>query len=304
MNKVLLACILLCSPYVNAADDIKAAISGFISGTLFSDPNFYEHTAKGAVNLDVSKGSYAFHTQLASSVEFPTESLLSRIKLEISFGFTDGNELSIIVGRFPRLYSFYNAITDAVGTSGLAMLPLSQYKRRTVTDSRMISGDGVMLNYRFHQDDYAIEFTADVSQASKINNCMIHKEFYNKPCGKDLGYGFNSDNPNFDFGITYEDPTLKVLLAVIQIDIKAYLTDRKNPVALATYTVGNKWSHRHYKFGFVKQVDDWWVQAEGTYRNILMSAIGKEFVTYNKQIGGDFVVGYHEIGRASCRERV
>lgn len=286
--------VLLALPLCSMAADtgFKTAVSGFVTGTVFSDPDFYENTAKGAVNLDITKGSYAFHTQFSSSVEFPTESLISRITLEKTFSITEGNELSFIVGRFPRLYSFYNATTDAVGTSGQAMLPLSQYKRRTVADSRMISGDGIVLNYRFHQDDYAIEFTADVSQASKINSCMIHKEFYNKPCGQ-LGYGFNSDNPNFDFGLTYEDPTLKVLLAVIQIDIKAYLTNPKDPLAVATYTIGNTWSHRHYKFGFIKQLDDWWVQAEGTYRNILMAAVGKDFVPYNQQIGGDFVVGYH-----------
>lgn len=293
MIKALAFVLLVISPCSMAADTgFKADISGFISGTVFSDPDFYENTARGAVNLDVTKGSYAFHIQFASSVELPTESLISRMTLEKTFSIAEGNEMSIIIGRFPRLYSFYNAITDAVGTSGQAMLSLSQYKRRTVADSRMISGDGIMLNYRFHQDDYAIEFTADVSQSSKINNCMIHKEFYNKPCGN-LGYGFSSDNPNFDFGLTYEDPTLKVLLAIIQIDIKAYLTNPKDPLAVATYTVGNKWSHRHYKFGFIKQLGDWWTQVEGTYRNILMAGIGKDYVTYNKQIGGDFLVGYH-----------
>jgi hypothetical protein len=292
MKKTLAVLLLTFSCHSFAAkDDLRAAVSGFVSATMFSDSDFYEHSARGAVNLDVSKGSYLFHAQMASSTEFPTETLISRLTFEKVFGISEGNEMSIIVGRFPRLYSFYNAITDNVGTSGLAMLPLSQYKRRTVADSRMISGDGIMLNYRFHHDDYSIEFTADVSQASKINNCMIHMEFYNKPCG--YAYGFVSDNPNYDFGLTYEDKTLKVLLAVIEIDIKAYITDRKDPVALATYTVGNRWQHKHYKFGFIKQVDDWWVQAEGTYRNILMAGVGKKFVPYNQQIGGDFVVGYH-----------
>jgi hypothetical protein len=291
MKKTLAVLLLTFTCGVQANDNLRANLSGFISGTVFSDPDFYENTAKGAVNIDLAKGSYLFHTQLASSTDFPTESLISRITVEKVFGIADGHEMSIVVGRFPRLYSFFNAITDNVGTSGLAMLPLSQYKRRTVADSRMISGDGIMMSYRFHQDDYSIEFTADVSQASKINNCMIHMEFYNKPCG--YAYGFKSDNPNYDFGIVYEDPTLKVLLAVIEIDIKAYITNRKDPVALATYTVGNRWQHKHYKFGFIKQVDDWWVQAEGTYRNILMAGVGKDYVPYNQQIGGDFVVGYH-----------
>jgi len=217
--------------------------------------------------------------------------LLSRMTLEKVIGITQGQEMSIIVGRFPRLYSLFNAITDNVGTSGLAMLPLSQYKRRYVTDSRMISGDGIQLNYRFHENDYSIEVTGDINQASKINSCMVHMEFYNKPCG--YAYGYESDNPNFDFSVIYEDPTLKVLAAVVHINIKSYITDTKDPVALATYTIGNRFSHRLYKLGFIKQLDDWWVMVEGTYRDIQKAVINKDLEAFNQQMGGDMVVGYH-----------
>jgi hypothetical protein len=292
MIKTLTACLLLMSTPCVAGSNIETAISGFISGTLVSDPDFYEHTARGGLNIDISKGSYLLHTQLASSVEFPTESLVSRLTLEKVFHIAQGQEMSLVIGRYPRLFSFFNAITDAVGTSGLAMLPLSQYKRRYVTDSRMISGDGVMVNYRYHEEDYSIEFTADVNQMSKANSCLIHMEFYNKPCGN-LGYGYTSDNPNFDFGLQFDSATLRVLAAVTFIDIKSELKNPKDPLALATYTLANSWSHRLYKLGVIKTIDDFWIQAEATVRDIKKAEINKELEDYNVQLGGYLIGGYH-----------
>lgn len=291
MNKILTLVLLLSSTQVSSSTDLKAAISGFISGTLVSDPNFYENTARGAINLDMTKDSYAFHTQLASSVEFPTESLISRMTLEKVIGITEGHEMSLVVGRYPRLFSFYNAITDAVGTSGLATLPLSQYKRRYITDSRMISGDGLLVNYRYHETDYSLEFTADVNQVSKVNSCLVHMEIYNKPCNH--GYGYESDNPNFDFGLQYDSNTLRVLAAITFIDIKSYLNDAKDPVALGTYTNANKFSHRLYKLGIIKNIDNWWVQTEATYRDIKKSVIHNDLEDFNLQLGGYAIGGYH-----------
>lgn len=291
MIKSVLVLALALGCQVAAGSDINASISGFISGTLVSDPDFYKHSAKGAINLDITKDTYALHAQLASSVEFPTESLLSRVTLEKTFEIARGQEVSVVIGRAPRLYSLFNAITDNVGTSGLAMLPLSQYKRRYVTDSRMISGDGIQLNYHYHEDEFSVEVAGGVSQASKINSCMVHMEFYNKPCG--YAYGYESDNPNFDLIAIYEDSTLKFLAAIIHINIKSYITDMKDPVALATYTGGNRFSHRLYKLGFIKNFDNWWVMAEGTYRDIQKAEIKKDLEPYNRQLGGDVIVGYH-----------
>ena len=40
-----LFCISLSIKAIQADSGIKAAVSGFISGTVFSDPDFYEHSA-------------------------------------------------------------------------------------------------------------------------------------------------------------------------------------------------------------------------------------------------------------------
>lgn len=291
MNRVILGCLALLSCSANATSDIKTAVSGYISGTLVSDPSFYSHTAKGAMNFDVTKGTYAFHTQLASSVEFPTESMVSRLTLEKAVHLGKGQEMSFVVGRYPRLFSFYNAITDSVGTPGLAMLPLAQYKRRYVTDSRMISGDGVMVNYRFHEDDYSLDFTADVNQVSRVNSCLVQMEIYNKSCRS--SYGYTSDNPNFDFGLEYNSMTLKVLAAITFIDIKSFITDATDPVASGTYTSANKFSHRLYKLGVIKNEGPWWVQAEATYRDIEKAVVNKDLEEFNKQMGGYVIGGHH-----------
>lgn len=286
MNKLLL-CLLLFCPDVNATggNGIEAAVSGFISGTLVSDPDFYGHTAKGGLNIDISKGSFLLHTQLASSVEFPTESLVSRLTLEKIFHVAEGQEMSLIMGRYPRLFSFFNTITDAVGTSGLAMLPLSQYKRRYVTDSHMISGDGFLINYRYHEDDFSLELTADVNQISKVNTCLVHQEFFNKPC-TNIGYEYESNNPNFDVGLQLDSPTWRILAAITHINIKNNLIDPKNTLGKAVYTQANSWSHRLYKLGVIKTIDDFWIQTEATIRDIEKAELNKELEGYNVQLGG------------------
>jgi len=299
IKRVCFSLLLTVAPCVHGATSalgIESAISGFISGTIFSDPDFYESTAKGGLNIDLSKGSYYFHTQIASSVEFPTEGLVGRMTVEKVFSVAKDQEMSIIIGRYPRLFSFFNSITDAVGTSQLAMLPLSQYKRRYIIDSRMISGDGAMINYRFHDDDYSLEFTADVNQMSRANSCLIHQEFYNKPCNN-LGYGYVSekitDSPNFDFGLQFDTKTWRVLLALTHLNIKAELKNPKDPLAYDTYMKANYWSHRLYKLGFIKSIDDFWIQTEATIRDIEKGEKGKELEGYNVQLGGYLIGGYH-----------
>lgn len=295
IRKLCISLLLIVAPCVHGATTalgIESAISGFISGTVFSDPDFYEPTAKGGLNIDVSKGSYYFHTQLASSVEFPTEALVSRMTFEKVFQVAKDQEVSLIIGRFPRLFSFYNASTDAPGTSGLAMLPLSQYKRRYIIDSRMISGDGFMLDYRFHDDDYSLEFTADINKVAKVNSCIIHKEVFGKPCGT-LGYEYTSGFPNFDLGLWFDTETWHILMNFTDFHMHTELKNPNDPFAMAVHTMANELRYFIYKFGVIKEIDAFWIQAETTIIDIDILELGKGLKDDNVQRGGYLIGGYH-----------
>ena len=54
------------------------------------------------------------------------------------------HKFTVQLGRFPRIDSFYNNITDNPGTSNLAILPMAGYNRRMITGT-FIMMDGVQI---------------------------------------------------------------------------------------------------------------------------------------------------------------
>jgi hypothetical protein len=203
-------CILLISAlFVTqcTAQELNTTFSGFIDGTTFSNRNFYPNKSELAVNTDVSYGEYAFRAQISA----PYNQVVRRAVIEKSFELNADNDVTIQLGKFIRLTTFYNNVTDSPATAGVAMLPLGLYDRRMVDNETFTAINGINVVVKSKVGNGVLLTRFDYGLTHIEDACHVQLEINGPPCTDD--YRQVGEKGNYDYSLNYETDSFGFILA-------------------------------------------------------------------------------------------
>lgn len=126
-------------------------ISGFLFGTTFQQRNWYKDNYVVAINVDYTNDIGLAVRGQTSSHE---NTLLRRLTIEYDKKITENSEGIIKLGRFPRISSFYDSISDSSFNYGMAILPQAGYSYR-MYNGAFVMMDGYQLVYTHTYNDIA-----------------------------------------------------------------------------------------------------------------------------------------------------
>lgn len=133
--------------HVVGVNGAEYSLTGYATYTGFTDANWQKSEQKIAINVDVWHEAIAFRAQIADR-----NAIVQRAVIEYSSYLSTNTDLVTQVGRFPRVASFFNGVTDTPATAGMAVLPMSGYNRRMNTGT-FNSADGVQERLRVTHDN-------------------------------------------------------------------------------------------------------------------------------------------------------
>ena len=266
------------------AEEIDTKVSGFVTGTYFSDPNWFSSTGNIAVNLDVSYDTLALRGQVATEYE----NKIRRLAIEKTFYVNSSSVLIVQLGRSPRLTSFYNTINDAPGTTGMAMLPLGGFSHRMVENSTLNSIDGIKAIYNIKTENGVITINGDYGILPLENQCGIQAEAAFSKCR--AGYEFEPVKGSYDLGISYEigswithgyfgSTKLKTTLLDPKDKTSVYLTSNYSLIEFDIFMVGVKYNK-----------NKWLFQTDYLSSKYNTAKLGKELITVGR-LSSFYVLG-------------
>lgn len=262
MKKIYLFLTLLVYCLVTNASELNINLSGFVTATAFGDEKFYPNKANAALNIDIVKDYFAIRTQLAIPYDRPVR----RLVLEKSSFIRTDEELTIQLGRFPRLDSFYNSVTDSPGTTGLAMLPPAEYNRRIIENRGFNSIDGLRAIYSVKTDNGIVDYHLNYGLAAVEDKCGIQVEFTKRTCS--TGHTFESQDENYGIGFSTDYGRWKTLGFVTNFKVKSVLLDSTNKTSVGLFTNMNKINYFVYKVGVKYEAPKWWAQSTYMYTDL------------------------------------
>lgn len=242
----------------NLGDKLTIRTSGFAAGTVFSDNDFYPDRYTAAMNIDANYGEWALRTQVAAPYKFPVR----RLALERAFPIP-GGDVTLQLGRLQRLDSFHNSTVDAPGTSGMAMLPISVYRREGTgnTTFNIIDGARVLLVKRLANGDY-LKLTGAYGNSYVEDKCGTQSEATKKPCI--AGFEIQGKDGNYGLGARYEHGPWKLLAYHGTLRVKTELLNPKDRVAVMTTNRVSEALNSINRLGVKYDNGDWWAQSELT----------------------------------------
>ena len=261
--------------------DFKA--SGFVYHTHFSDTDWYDNETRAAINLDTTYDNFAIRAQVATY----DENALRRLTFEYSFPVNSRN-FTIQAGRFPRIDSFFNNITDNPGTANLAILPMAGYNRRMNTGTfTMMDGVQIFHSKLFSENLIFSKFSYGRLVVEDQKDTQIETfKTYNS------NIKLSSRNDNFDAMLGWKNDDWSIYSSYAHYSAK---TDRTNDTMVARL-LEHKVRRVEYstlKFGIKYEVEKCFIQAETmTGRSSIYEANNK---TYFSQVAKDFylLLGYN-----------
>lgn len=232
-------------------DTILVNTSGFVTSTVFSNQNFYDNYAMGALDVGIylTGTPWSFKTQLASDLPH-----VNRAVIEYDMRFSSKAEGSVQLGRFARYNSLYNDATDHPGTFGMDMLPMGGYLRREVLGNFTLM-DGIQLQGQTLTPLGGL-FRARVGYGSGVAGYTntAQKLFYDY---EDPTYKINWGDHDFDISFSYENGAWTAFTNYNQYKTDIELLDNPTPVAqfvygdaksstTKLYAVGVRYEQRRY----------------------------------------------------------
>ncbi len=235
----------------------ESHFSGFITGTAFSNTSFYNSTHQAAINFNFTKELWAIRGQVAA----PSTHMLRRLVLERSFFIGDKNDLVVQIGRFPRLDSLYNNVTDAPSSSGTAILPLGSYNRRMLQNYSFTALDGIQLLGTHRLNDFILKLHADYGVPPAEKQCEIQLEAFPAPCS--AGFSVSGARGNYDYGVTVFADNMTFLLYRGKLSAKTTLLNPQDPVAAFASAYGQRLHYTVNKASMkYEHSSNWWAEAE------------------------------------------
>jgi hypothetical protein len=201
MKKLLLTILAFVSVQAQAvtSDLIPAnmAINGFIYNTTCADKDWQNDRTVGALNLDYFTGNFAARTQLSTY----SDQHIRRAVLEYSHPIGSNVEMVYQVGRFTRLESFYEGITDNPGNYKQALLPMSGYSYRMFNGAFVIM-DGYQGQATFKlPNDYLLKARYSAGKMTIPNQPDIQREAFRQVVPN---LSIDSTDANYDWALALE----------------------------------------------------------------------------------------------------
>jgi hypothetical protein len=272
-------------------EELQTTVRGFAYTTVFSDNRWFDNKSSIAINLDADYGPFAVRTQVATETN-----AVRRLVGEYSFIVPWINMTSVWqVGRYVRLDSFYNNVTDSPGTSGMAILPMAGYNRRMATGTFTIM-DGwqtwnsvvvgeTLVTARYGYGKMMIESQRD-----------LHKEVFSGKIVK--GLDLESAEGVYDFGLHLEHHNWHAYYSHNYYKINTKVTEPSNPMANFVNRTYSSVDYPVDKIGLKYFCKKYWVQGEmakGTtystnYRGVKKHELGA--TDYNVIAGYAFKESY------------
>ena len=273
---MLRCCVLLISLLLSIsshAENVELRLSGFVTGTAFSQSDWYDNTKNIAVNVDATYEDLAIRGQIGE----PYDNIIRRLVFEKSLWIKEQQEVTIQFGRFPRLDSFYNGVTDSPGTSGMAMLPLGEYNRRMVQNRTFNTVDGINAIYTIRLKSGILKLHGDYGSLPIEEPCLTQNETTKKPCR--LGYQFLGDTGNYDVGASYEIGKWTYLGSMSSMRLRTELLDPKDKTSVALSTAANRVSFDLTRVGVKYTAKKWWAQSELLFTDFKLAKKDQDFTS-------------------------
>ena len=158
MKNSLLALLLLIPSLVFA--EANTELSGFIYAMKFSNQDWYQDHSVLAVNIDHTNDYLNIRSQLSThdigdngkQMTMEENSPIRRLVVEKDFKSSESTETIVRVGRFARINSFYDSITDSPANFNMAMLPQAGYNFRMYNGAFVIM-DGIQGVFKYEEND-------------------------------------------------------------------------------------------------------------------------------------------------------
>ncbi len=268
------------------AGEVDVHLSGFATVTAFSDRDWHPNKSSAALNFDATYEDWAVRGQVASSYSQP----IRRLVVERSIFITSGHELLLQAGRFPRLDSFYNSVTDSPATYGMAMLPPGMYNRRVIGNRTFTGIEGAQAIYTFRAGPALVKLHADYGQMVVEKQCETQNEATKMPCRP--GYEISGVRGSYDFGGKVELGQWTALAYHGKLLAKTTLLNPLDKTSVFLTHSANRISYNATKIGLRYDGDSWYVQSEIMRNQFDLAKTGKDYTQAQESWNRYVIAGY------------
>jgi hypothetical protein len=257
-------------------NNINFYTSGFITTTVFGDRDWHEDSTKAAINLDMFSNNLALRTQIA----VPSDVNVRRLAIEYSLWLGQQRDLTIQVGRLPRLGSFSNTAVDNPSTADTAIMPLAQYNRRMVNSLTFNSVDGIKAIYTNNTEYGLIKANFDYGKMLIEDQCEIQKEATKQNCRD--GFRIDGQDGNYDYGLTYEIGNWTLLGYNGFVRARTQLLDPRDRASVFFTNGADRFEYSITKYGVKYSKDRLTLQTELTDTHLFIAKKNKDFLLNQK----------------------
>lgn len=235
----------------------RLAITGFVYTTQFSDNNWHRGRTIGVANFDIHDEQFAFRGQLSTY----KDQHLRRAVIEYSHPVGSTVEMVYQLGRFTRVESFYEGITDNPGSYRQALLPMAGYNYRMLNGAFVIL-DGAKAQATFKlPNDYLATLSMSLGHASIPNQVDIQKEAFGRTIP---GVNVTSTNKNYDINLHVKHDNLYGYISKNRYNFTVQPLTTSS-TALATSSAFNEIEYSLSKIGLKWDNDDFVLQGEAMH---------------------------------------
>jgi hypothetical protein len=261
------------------------SITGFAYATEFGDSDWHNGRSVAAVNMDWHQDNWAVRTQVSSY----RQQHIRRAVVEYSHPIGENVEMVYQAGRFSRLESFYEGITDSPANYKQAIMPFGGYSYRMFNGAFVIM-DGVQAQATFKlPDDYLLKFRAADGRMTIPSQNDIQKEAFRRTYD---GVRINSNANNYDWAAALESVEYKWYVSrnryLMNVD-----TDNSNATANNVSNTYNMIDYRLDKAGVRWDNQKYVAQLEWFHdiTNIWRKARTLPLASNNDAIGFNWMIG-------------
>jgi hypothetical protein len=231
------------------------SVTGFAYVTDFGDHAWHEQRSTLAVNTDWFVGNFAIRSQVSTY----EDQNVRRLTAEYSEPFFDRFELIGRVGRFTRVDTFYNGISDSPSNWRQAILPFAGYSYRMHNGSFVVmDGAQVQGNWKINSK-YLLSARYSKGAGAIGNQDDIQNEIFSSRPPKDLFVDSANDNESYSLRLFAD----KWEAYVSRDDYHYNLVALKNTAVTRFYTKNFKdLTYRVDKLGFRFDNDKYLLQTE------------------------------------------
>jgi hypothetical protein len=261
----------------------ETSVTGFAYTTQFGDHDWHDPRTIVSVNVDYFNGAFAARTQLSTF----KDQTIRRAVLEYSIPLSERIETTFQVGRFSRLDSFYEGITDSPANYRQAILPFAGYSFRMLNGTFTLM-DGIKNEMTFKTDHVLYKTKVSYGKANIPRQTDLHYEAFNRLVP---GYTHNSTSNNYDISGHMEMQNWHLYVSRNHYRVTGE-ADNNSPIAKAVFRSIDNMEYYINKIGVQYANENDFVAQVEWYHGITkgFSASGRQTASIDS-VGYNYMVG-------------